>query len=78
MWYCIIETDDGLTVVEFGLTQTAEQAAAARGGELIDAGPYSTYEAAEDALASAQESLHADATSDTPGTSVSGGSEERR
>jgi len=48
--FAIIELEDGLTVVELQPGQSAEDAAASRGGILIDPGPYSSYEEACDAL----------------------------
>ena len=48
--YVVIETDDGLTVVEVDEMSTPELEAERRGGTLVDPTPYSTYEDAYDAL----------------------------
>ena len=48
--FAIIELDDGLTIVELQPQQSPEEAAAREGGVLVDPGPYSTYEDANDAL----------------------------
>lgn len=49
--FAIIELEDGLTVVALEPGQEPEDAAASRGGVLVDPGPYVTYEDACDALA---------------------------
>ena len=49
--FAIIEIEDGFMIVEVELGQNAEDVAARRGGTLVDAGPYVTYEDALDALA---------------------------
>ena len=46
----IIEVDDGLTIAEVQPGQSPEAAAASERGMLIDPGPYSTYEEANDVL----------------------------
>lgn len=66
--YCIIETDDGLTVVDHPDGMTAEQTAHHRGGVVIDPGPFDSYEEACDALTSLQEELDDEDSSDVPGT----------
>jgi hypothetical protein len=48
--YTIIETDDGLTVAEMAPDATAEEAAVAHDGVLVDPGPYNSFEEAYDAL----------------------------
>lgn len=53
--YCIVETDDGLTIVEQLAGMTAEDAAEHVGGILIDAGPYHSYDDAFDTLAELDE-----------------------
>lgn len=65
--YCIIETEDGWTVVEHPDSMTAEEAAHRHGGIVLDPGPYQNYEDAQDALVSLQEELE-DETGDVPGT----------
>jgi hypothetical protein len=49
--YEVVETDDGLSVVEIEPGVTPEEAARRHGGILIDPGPYDGYEDAYDALA---------------------------
>jgi hypothetical protein len=49
--FAIIEVQDGLTVVEVMPHETPEDVALKKGGTLVDAGPYPTYEDALDALA---------------------------
>lgn len=66
--FCIIETEDGWTVVEQNEGASAEETAELHGGILIDAGPYSCYDDAYDALLAAQQELMDDESSDTPGT----------
>jgi len=48
--FAIIELADGLTVVELQPGQKPEDAAASQAGVLVDPGPYSSYEEANDAL----------------------------
>lgn len=52
--FALIETDDGLTVVELQPGQTADDSAAIHGGTLVDPGPYPSYDEAYDALADLQ------------------------
>jgi len=67
--YCIIETEDGWTIVDHREDQTAEQAAHDRGGVVVDPGPYTSYEEANDAMISLQQELADDEDiSDLPGT----------
>ena len=48
--YVVIETDDGLMVVEVDETSSPEQEAARNAGVLVDPTCYATYEDAFDAL----------------------------
>lgn len=48
--FAIIEVADGLTVVEVQPGQSPEEVASLHDGMLIDAGPYPTYDEAQDAL----------------------------
>jgi hypothetical protein len=48
--YEIIETDEGLAVAEMPRGVSPDEVAAARGGILIDPGPYRTFEDAYDAM----------------------------
>lgn len=48
--FAIVEVDDGLTVATVQPGQSAEDAAAANHGVLVDPGPYATYEEACDAI----------------------------
>lgn len=48
--FLILETDDGLTVVEREENESAEDSALRHGGMVVDPGPYSTLEDAQDAL----------------------------
>jgi len=48
--FIIIENDDGLLVVGLNPDENPEQAALARGGVVVDEGPYDTYDAAYDAM----------------------------
>ena len=48
--FAIAEIDDGLTIIEVAPGQSPEDAALSEGGELVDPGPYNTYEEATDAL----------------------------
>lgn len=52
--FIIAETDSGLTVAEWPEGVTAEEAAERAGGVLVDRGPYSSYEDANDALVAIQ------------------------
>ena len=49
-YYIIIETNDGQAVVSCSDGQTAEDAAEANGGILVDEGPFDSFEEARDAL----------------------------
>ena len=48
--FAVIEVDDGFTIVEVMEGQSVEDAALNAGGELVDPGPYTSYEEACDAL----------------------------
>lgn len=48
--YELIETNEGMTVVEIPTGNTAEEAARQQGGVIVDAGPFTSYEDAYDAL----------------------------
>lgn len=48
--YELIETDEGMTVIEVESGMTPEEAARQHDGLLIDPGPYASYEDAYEAL----------------------------
>jgi hypothetical protein len=48
--FAVIETDDGLTIVEIPAGETADSVAAERGAFVADPGPYHKYEDAWDAM----------------------------
>ncbi|QEF96623.1 hypothetical protein Mal15_06510 [Stieleria maiorica] len=48
--YAIIEIEAGFEVIDLLPGQSAEDAAAAQGGALVDPGPYHSFEDANDAL----------------------------
>ena len=48
--FAIIEVEDGFTVIEVLPGPSPEDAALGAGGELVDPGPYDSYEGAIDAL----------------------------
>lgn len=52
--FAIIEVPDGLTVIELEPGQSPEDASIGQGGTLVDPGPFSSYEEANDALAELQ------------------------
>ncbi len=52
--YEIIEMDEGLAVAEIPAGATAEEVALARGGIMIDPGPYTSFDEAYDALLALQ------------------------
>lgn len=54
MEFIVIETDDGLQVVEQDRGETADAVAVRHGGVVVDAGPYPTLEEANDALINLQ------------------------
>ena len=66
--FCIMDTDDGWTIVEHPPDMTAEETAHRQGGTVIDAGPYETYAEADDALVALQLELADEDSSDVPGT----------
>jgi hypothetical protein len=53
--FIIVELEDGLIVVELLPGQTPEDAAVSQGGVVVDDGPYSTLEDAEDAMTDLQD-----------------------
>jgi hypothetical protein len=74
--FCIIENDDGMTVVEIPPGQLPAEFAAQIGSTLIDPGPYDEYADAEDALEGLQDELaESDGGSDVPGTQALEGRE---
>ncbi|TWU23386.1 hypothetical protein Pla52o_29220 [Novipirellula galeiformis] len=48
--FAVIEVEDGFEVIELITGQSAEDAAATQGGQLIDPGPYHSYEDANEVL----------------------------
>ena len=48
--FCIVETNDGMTIAEIYEGASAEDAAEREGGTLIEAGPFANYDDAYDAL----------------------------
>jgi hypothetical protein len=48
--YELVETNDGLTVVEIPTGCSAEEAAVQQGGLIVDPGPFTSYEDAYEAL----------------------------
>ena len=50
VYYALVETDDGYTVVQFKEGESAEEAASRENGVVVDPGPYLNYEEAYDAL----------------------------
>jgi hypothetical protein len=68
--YCIVETEDGLGVVELVPGMTAEASANQRGGLLVDPGPYDSYEDACEGLAALEGEFDSDVVSDIPATQV--------
>lgn len=48
--YELIETNEGLTVVEIPTGNTPEEAAQQQGGIIVDPGPFTNYEDAYEAL----------------------------
>ncbi|HUG93459.1 MAG TPA: hypothetical protein VML55_21650 [Planctomycetaceae bacterium] len=67
--YCIVELDDGLTIVEQPAAAGPEDAALRAGGTLVDPGPYRNPEEAYDALLALEQEL-SDEGSDTPDARV--------
>ena len=64
--YSIIETEDGLAVVDRPASESAEECAVRHGGIVVDPGPYKTSEDAYDALLALQMDDESDETSDAP------------
>ena len=54
--FAIIEVEDGYTIVQVAPGQSPEEAALGEGGILVDAGPFDSYEEANDALSEFEES----------------------
>jgi hypothetical protein len=48
--YELIETNEGLTVIEIPSGRSAEEAARQQGGLVVDPGPFASYEDAYEAL----------------------------
>jgi hypothetical protein len=48
--YELIETNEGMSVVEIPTGATAEEAAQQQGGLIVDPGPFTSYEDAYEAL----------------------------
>jgi hypothetical protein len=48
--YVIVEVDEGLTIALVAENSTPKEAAESSGGQLIDPGPYESYEDAYDAM----------------------------
>jgi hypothetical protein len=48
--FIIIEIEDGFTIIEIQPNESPEEAAVRHGGVVVDLGPYSSWEAANDAL----------------------------
>lgn len=70
MPFCIIETEDGWSIVDHADNVSAEVAAEQRGGTVIDPGPYPTWQEADDALTALQQELDDETPSDVPGSRV--------
>ena len=67
--YCIVELDDGLTIVEQPDATHPEDTALRAGGTLVDPGPYRNPDEAYDALLALEQEL-SDETSDSPDTRI--------
>lgn len=65
--FCIIETENGRTIVELPPGTTATEAAQAQGGFVVDPGPYASYEEAYEALLGLEQELADDGESEFPG-----------
>ena len=48
--FVIVEVDEGLTIAQVADNSTPKEAAEGCGGQLIDPGPYESYEDAYDAM----------------------------
>ena len=55
--YELVETDEGLTVIEIPSGTTPEQAAKQQGGLIVDPGPFTSYEDAYEALMALKEDV---------------------
>lgn len=55
--YCIVELDDGLTIVEQADAADPEDTALRAGGTLVDPGPYRNPEEAYEALVALEQEL---------------------
>ena len=64
--YCIVEDDNGWKVVDHPDTETADTLAHRLGVNVIDSGPYHSWEDATDALEALQLELGADLEGDVP------------
>lgn len=64
--FCIIETDNGYTIVERDEEVDPVEVAESHGGVLIDPGPYHSYDDAQDALVSLEEEIVDEETSEVP------------
>jgi hypothetical protein len=53
--YEIIETDEGLTIVELEPGGLAEEVAERHGGVVVDTGPFNTYDEAYDVILALQD-----------------------
>ena len=58
MKFFIAELDDGFTVLELSDEADPADIAAEAGGTVADAGPFSSYEDASDAIAELEEDTH--------------------
>ena len=66
LFYQVIETDEGLAVAETRPGVAPEEVATARGGILIDPGPYKTFDDAYDAMLVLQEEEEEEAEAPQP------------
>ncbi len=60
--FVIIETESGFQIVALPDGKTADEVAKEHGGILVDEGPYPTFEAAEEILATMPNPYEADRT----------------
>ncbi|NLX99762.1 MAG: hypothetical protein GXY83_27005 [Rhodopirellula sp.] len=58
--FAILEIEEGLTVAELAPSEPAETAARARGGVVVDRGPYSDYQEAYDAMLALNDEIEED------------------
>lgn len=66
--YCIVETEDGLSILHHGNGMNAEETAQQFGGTLVDSGPFDSYDEAFEALEALLQEVEGDDFSDVPGT----------